>query len=351
MALDPVKYPPYVGIQKEELSCFGHLKGMLVRVFLPGRAPLLCEMNIETNMGLGMLGRDAKFEFHKHIQSPDGKAISRGQSDFYVTPRMTQIEASCPRVIAIIEFVLKKIFFFLQGAAPSLSLLPEKLPSYLFYGAKENDRISFLYDNRPVELTLKQHDNRRAEGKLDFEKFFNTIPVTLGIGIEEGVGSYYLYDVDAGENDLILKVGASWRKLGPNAVVKTFPNEVKPVTKEDVHSFNQFVEKACPFSTVVLKVEKEFTVCLEAFRMQPENFKAIIDGRFVTLIGSVKMDHGIKGVTRCISTIAGKVTDHGTGPVMINQFVDLKTIECDSKNLTLSKSKGFIFVSGLTFKE
>ena len=151
---------------------FTQCKDTLGRVFLPSRTPIRVEAYINSNMGgAGLIGTDQRMNYTSHLTTSEGKLIPLQKRDFHIVLKSHPVKPSW--VLRIIEFVLTKIFFFLQPKRPIEE--PWVLPSAIFHEAKENDILRFRWDGRLFEYRLKQQNHTAPEGRTNFESFFQTL--------------------------------------------------------------------------------------------------------------------------------------------------------------------------------
>ncbi|HVX00324.1 MAG TPA: hypothetical protein VHA52_07815, partial [Candidatus Babeliaceae bacterium] len=119
-------------------------KNMLGRVFLRNY-PLNASLAI-TGHAVGLIGEDRHIQYQKHM----GRTFSSEDYHIYVD----MVYEKLPRVLEIVEYVLKKMFFFLQTSPP---LLPFCLPASLLEQGKEGKSQVIIWDNQRIRCTYDHH--------------------------------------------------------------------------------------------------------------------------------------------------------------------------------------------------
>ncbi len=260
------------------------------RVFSPSSVPFRANVCILTNEGMtGQLGRDLKYQFGKNI-TLQNSSFSVDPKDLYVTFHFTPEEFSL--ISRIIEMVLRKIFFFLPST--ELNPLPAELPMSLFKDAKENQTVSFNYQGRPIELTLKQLDHPKAPDT--FEGFLNHLKIYYELSQERHWTSPYLFDQDMPEDSWLLchhwidKTSAVF--FNGNECQEDKLATTKPLTQETFETFKKYdyadSSSFMRFNLILSNDQKEqigVGIELNVVYMQPKDVKVLIDYDYVCVIG------------------------------------------------------------------
>jgi hypothetical protein len=224
-----------------------------------------------TNNGdTGYIGSDKSYQFSEHLKDRKQHQIIPGAEDFYVPIKIFKIEYKDPLIVRIIEFVLKKIFFFLQpdGSKEVDIVNLTTLPSNLFYGAKEGERIRFYYDDRPIDLSLKQNAN--PDMYDNFDDSFNQLQQNVK---NEG---YFWSEIDIPNGMLVY----GKKKLSADARFYTKEKGCIPLTEEDLLQFNAFKP------TVLLSYSEyeNGKIEFDAPGLKEGDFKILIDRRLIIII-------------------------------------------------------------------
>ncbi len=259
------------------------------RVFAPSSVPFRADARIVTNEGMtGQLGRDLKYQFGKNITLLNG-SFSVDPKDLYATFTFTPEEFSL--ISRIIEMVLRKIFFFLPPA--QLNPLPAELPMSLFEGAKENDTVSFNYQGRPIELTLKQLDHPLAPDY--FEDFLNHLKIYYELSQERHWTSPYLFYEDMPEDSWLL----FYHWIDKTSAVFFNGNEchedklaiINALSQEAFEFFKKYdnADPSFMLNNVMLKDAQQEQIGvgieLNVVYMKPKDVKILIDYDYICVIG------------------------------------------------------------------
>lgn len=282
------------GVQPDNNSCYfipQQVISMLGRVFRPSSQPLQATAYISNNIGYsGFIGQDKKYEFAKHLKTPQGQAIQPAEKDFYV-PLITQsFSPDTHWLILKIEWILKKIFFFLQPTKMTSTIAYPHMPSTLFYGAKENEKIRYFLDNQLVELTLKQGLHPLVEGQDLFENFLDTLSCWVKMNQKTGGQTLYLFEKDKPDHILTWK---KYRCLTEDASIYNPRVGRQKVTKEILAELASYQDQSCPqfeilgefFYTDSDSGTYKLKLFLGATRLEIENIQVLIDENFVVICG------------------------------------------------------------------
>lgn len=199
---------------------------MLQRVFVPSQAPERYAIYTKSTwQNKGLIGTDTHYKFHKHLKMADGVSYAAAPTDTYVWVVVTPMESTSV-VIRIMEFVLKKIFFFIQSPE---KLEFEHLPASLFQNARENETLSIKWDGRPVKLVLKQQSHNHDQGRKNFETFFQEFNRVLSPS--------YLFEEDIPAGSLCLGT----RPLTQQARIRQGTNILQQANKELIDTLSTYL--------------------------------------------------------------------------------------------------------------
>jgi hypothetical protein len=265
---------------------FGQTSSMLGRVFRPLRSPLKAHVYILTNCGdTGFIGLDKTYQFSEHLRSEAGKPLGIAQKDFYVRVEASLRQDEVPLVLRIIEWVLKKVFFFLQPPESSCLFSNPYLPSTLFYGAREGDHVSYLADGRPIELILNQQSHHLEAGKTNFEDFFHSLEAYIQLNEKRREKPLYLFVQDRPVHVQVL----DFKELSEKATVYLpQTGEQVAVSTELLKEFDQYSRnQSQPFPILEGELREDGSAffCLAASAMKAKDIKVLIDGYSLIVIG------------------------------------------------------------------
>lgn len=166
-------------------------KDMFGRVFIPSQTPIRVEACIKSHVrDAGLIGTDQYRKYSSRLTTSEGKQIPLQPSDFHITLDGREIKP--PLILRIFEFVLKKIFFFLQPKRPKED--PWVLPSPLFNQAKENNVVQFRWEGTLYEYRLKQLTHSIINCRVNFESCF--LSLQAHVEHKASVGNPYLFEED-----------------------------------------------------------------------------------------------------------------------------------------------------------
>jgi HSP20 family molecular chaperone IbpA len=189
-----VKAPPSPwirGFSTEPDGFWTACKYMYGRVFNPSQTPIRVEAYIKSHQGdAGLIGTDQYRKYSSRLTTSEGKQIPLQPSDFHITFDGREIKP--PLILRIFEFVLRKIFFFLQPKRPKED--PWVLPSSLFNKAKENNIVQFRWEGTLYEYRLKQLTHSIINCRVNFESCF--LSLQAHVEHKARIGNPYLFEED-----------------------------------------------------------------------------------------------------------------------------------------------------------
>lgn len=260
-------------------------KYMLGRVFLPSQTPIRVEAHIFSNIGgIGFIGTDRYMKYTSRLTTPEGKQIPLQERDLHITLSENLIQT--PWVLRIVEFVLKKIFFFLQHKKEIEK--PGVLPSSILSEAKENDILRFRWDGCLFEYRLKQHNHSVPEGRENFESNFQSLQL-LWDQRDKSVRPYLF------EEDFPPLYSFELNKLfSEKAQIYSLVNKtLSPLTADQLKLLEKPLSQAQRFNyTLYANQDSSFTLVFDAPGVSEKNFSErlllFLDHRYLLILIQAK---------------------------------------------------------------
>ncbi|MBS0647778.1 MAG: hypothetical protein JSS10_00970 [Verrucomicrobia bacterium] len=227
-------------------------KYMYGRVFYPSQTPSRIEAYIQSHQGdAGLIGTDEHMYHSFHLKTVEGQKISLQPGDFHITFQGREIKL--PLILRILEFVLKKIFFFVERKKPVED--PWILPSTLFNQAQENHIVQFRWKDTFYEYHLKQQTHPKVNCRENFEVILKVLQEH--VELKARVGNPYLFEKDVPKE----YCGELGKLFSNDAQIYSPANKtLSPLTPEKLNELIEHKAKAARFEVIINQHEEPVNV-------------------------------------------------------------------------------------------
>jgi len=266
---------------------FTECKHMLGRVFFPYSTPLRVEAYIKSDRdGAGLIGTDRRMQYASRLATPEGNPIPLQERDFHIIFTVNLVKTSW--VLRIIEFVLKKIFFFLQPQKQMED--PWVLPSVIFQEARENNKIRFRWNGTLYEYRLKQQNHPHRDCQANFESIFQGLQVFMENKVkskcpylfEEDFPPFYSFQLNKLFNE-------------KTQIYSPAAKSLSPLTSDHLQQIMEHLPKAERCKFTLTKDEDHFTLAFDAPGVSSKNVSMLLDRRYLFILAQRKDEQAPEG--------------------------------------------------------